>query len=191
MTRRRINDGPSTSDIASAVNADLAGLNCLPCYRWHRIVLTRKGHPLANRELSIAELVEFPLITHEFDASRDSSFLRTFAEKQLNPNVVHAAHDADVIKAYVRLGMGVGILAPMAITEKDSDEFHTISAAGLFSPVTTWIASPGQQALQGYMLDFIALLAPHWSRDSIEQLVAASSQDEIDARAREIELPVV
>ena len=168
-------------------------LNRLPCYRWDRIVLTRKDHPLAaaNGDLSMADLAEYPLITHEFDAHRDSSLLRTFEEEKVSPNVVHTAHDADVIKAYVRLGMGVGILAPMAISQKDSVEFYTNFAKGLFPTVTTWIASPGKQALQGYRLDFVASLAPHWPRDSIEQLVLAASQEDFDAHAGDIEIPVL
>ncbi|MGI9220059.1 MAG: LysR substrate-binding domain-containing protein [Woeseiaceae bacterium] len=179
--------------IASESQEVFARLHRLPCYRWDRIVLTRKDHPLAaaNGDLSMADLAEYPLITHEFDAHRDSSLLRTFEEKQTSPNVVHTAHDADVIKAYVRLGMGVGILAPMAISKKDSVEFYTNSAEGLMPTVTTWIAAQGQQALQGYRLDFVGVFAPHWPRNSIEQFASADSKDDLDTRAAEIELPVL
>ena len=179
--------------IASECQTLFPELNCLPCFRWDRIVLTRKDHPLvvANRDLSIADLVDYPLITHEFDANRNSSFLRAFEEMQLNPNVVHTAHDADVIKTYVRLGMGVGILAPMAVVESDLAEFHARSAKGMFPIVTTWIGIPRNQALQGYMFDFIELLAPHWPRDSIEQLALAPAQEDIDARASDIEIPAL
>ena len=185
-----LNSGELDFVIASESQDVFARLNRLPCYRWDRIVLTRKDHPLAaNSDVSIADLMEYPLITHEFDAHRDSSLLRAFEAKQISPNVVHTAHDADVIKAYVRLGMGVGILAPMAISQKDSVEFSTNSAEGLFPTVTTWIAAPGQQALQGYMLDFVASFAPHWPRHSIEQWVSAASEEDLDTRAAETELP--
>jgi len=194
-TTEQVSEWLSSSEldfvIASESQDVFARLNRLPCYRWDRIVLTRKDHPLAaNSDLSMADLMEYPLITHEFDAHRDSSLLRAFEANQISPNVVHTAHDADEIKAYVRLGMGVGILAPMAISQNDSVEFSTNSAEGLFPTVTTWIAAPGQRALQGYMLDFIGLFAPHWPRNSIEQFASAASQADIDASAVDIELPV-
>ena len=88
-------------------------LNLLPCFHWDRIVLTMKDHPLATASgpLSLSALAEHPLITYVFSSNTSSSFLRAFEKEQLEPNIVFTARDADVIKTYVRMGIGVGVIA--------------------------------------------------------------------------------
>ena len=166
-------------------------LNLLPCFHWDRIVLTKKDHPLATpqRDLSLAALAEHPLITYVFSSNRESSFLNAFAEQQLQPNVVFTARDADVIKTYVRMGMGVGVIAPMAILCEDLEDLHAICARGMFPTVTTWIGMPRDRALRRYMLDFIALVAPNWPRDFIELAATADSQQVVDELAEKVDLP--
>ena len=166
-------------------------LNLLPCFRWDRMVLTKKDHALAkiDKELTLEALAEHPLITYVFSSNRESSFLRAFADKNLEPNVVFTARDADVIKTYVRMGMGVGVIAPMAISCDDLQDLDATCAKGLFPTVTTWIGIPRDRALRRYMLEIIALLAPNWSTDHVEQAVTARSQQEIDEIARNIDLP--
>ena len=184
-------DGRIDLAIATESQSLFPELNLLPCYQWNRIVLTRKDHAIANTssELSLATLAEHPLITYVFSSNRESSFLNTFAERKLDANVVFTARDADVIKTYVRLGMGVGVLAPMAIEQHELREFHVACAEALFPTLTTWVGMPRDRALRRYMLDFIALLAPHWPRASIEQAAIAGSQEDVDSLARDIELP--
>lgn len=166
-------------------------LNLLPCFHWDRIVLTKKDHALASSdvELTLEALAEHPLITYVFSSSRESSFLRAFAEQQLEPNVVFTARDADVIKTYVRMGMGVGVIAPMALQTEDLEDLHATCAKGLFPTVTTWVGVPRDRALRRYMLDFLALFAPHWPAHYIEQATTAESQSVIDELAKEIDIP--
>ncbi|MDA0707134.1 MAG: LysR substrate-binding domain-containing protein [Proteobacteria bacterium] len=166
-------------------------LNLLPCFHWDRIVLTRKDHALATskKTLSLQALAEHPLITYVFSSNRGSSFLRAFENEHLQPNVVFTARDADVIKTYVRMGMGVGVLAPMAVLDEDLKNFHVTCAKGLFPTVTTWIGIPRDRALRRYMLDFIALFAPHWSRELIELATTAGSQEQVDKLARQVDIP--
>ncbi len=166
-------------------------LNLLPCFHWDRIVLTKKDHPLAvaKESLTLAALAEHPLITYVFSSNRESSFLRAFENEGLDPNVVFTARDADVIKTYVRMGMGVGVVAPMAVLEEDLKSFHATCAKGLFPTVTTWIGMPRDRALRRYMLDFISLFAPHWPRESIELATTADSQAQVDELAKPLELP--
>jgi len=166
-------------------------LNLLPCFHWDRIVLTKKDHPLATSrsEMSLAALAEHPLITYVFSSNRESSFLRAFADQQLKPNVVFTARDADVIKTYVRMGMGVGVVAPMAVLCEDLKDLNATCAKGLFPTVTTWIGMPRDRALRRYMLDFIALFAPNWPRESIELATTADSQQVVDELAEKIVLP--
>jgi len=167
-------------------------LNLLPGFSWDRVALVPKNHALANsREpLTLARLAEYPLITYVLSSHRPSSFLDAFENDNLDPNVVFTARDADVIKTYVRLGMGVGVIAPMALLCTDLDDLHAIDARGLFRRVTTWLGIKRDRALRGYMLDFIALFAPHWSRDSIELAAAATSQQDVDVVAAEIDVPL-
>lgn len=167
-------------------------LNMLPTYSWDRIVLTQPDHPLAQDKtpLTLHRLVEHPLITYVFSSTGESSFLKAFAKENLEPKVVFTARDADVIKTYVRMGMGAGVIAPMALQCDEQAHFHTISAKGLFPRVTTWIGVPRDRVFRRYMRDFVSLFAPHWPAHLIEQAATASSQEEVDELAAEIRLPL-
>ena len=166
-------------------------LNLLPCFSWDRIVLSKKDHQLAasSGPLTLTALAEHPLITYVFSSSRESSFLNAFAAQDLEPNVVFTARDADVIKTYVRMGMGVGVIAPMALQCDDLKDLHAESAENLFPTVTTWLGVPRDRAMRGYMLDFISLFAPHWPRHLVEQAAVAESQGAVDSLASEVTIP--
>ncbi len=88
----------------------------LPCYDWDRIILVPKEHPLTrvSGAVDMTTLADYPLITYVFSATGESSFKRAFTEQELEPRVVFTARDADIIKTYVRMGMGVGVVASMA-----------------------------------------------------------------------------
>lgn len=185
-------DGRVDFAIATESRDLFPDLNLLPCFRWDRIVLTPKQHELGNNDddLTLARLAAHPLITYVFSSARESSFLRAFAEEGLDPNVVFTARDADVIKTYVRMGMGVGVIAPMALQCEDTEDLNAICAKGLFPQVTTWLGMPRDRVLRGYMREFIELFAPHWPASSIEQAATAESQLAVDDIARSIEIPV-
>ena len=153
----------------------------------------RRDHALADLDgqLTLETLADHPLVTYAFSDTRKSSFLRAFEEQGLEPNVVFTAWDADVIKTYVRMGMGVGIIAPMAIVDEDLDELKVLCGRGLFKTVTTWIGLPRDRALRGYMLDFVERFMPRWPRASIEEALSADSQDTVDELAAPIDLPTL
>ena len=167
-------------------------LNMLPVYAWDRIVLTQPDHPLAQdkQPLTLKRLSEHPLITYVFSSKGESSFLKAFARENLEPKVVFTARDADVIKTYVRMGMGAGVIAPMALQCDEQQHFRTISAKGLFPRVTTWIGVPRDRVFRRYMRDFVSLFAPHWPAHLIEQAATAGSQDDVNALAATIKLPL-
>ena len=166
-------------------------LNLLPCFDWDRIVLTPQDHALAADDscLTLEQLAAHPLITYVFSSSRESSFLNAFAQQNLEPKVVFTARDADVIKTYVRMGMGVGVIAPMALLCDDLKDLNASCAKGLFPTVTTWLGFPRDKVLRQYMKDFIALFAPHWPDYLIEQAATAESQEIVDKLADDIDLP--
>ena len=166
-------------------------LNLLPCFDWDRIVLTPQDHALAvdDSHLTLKKLAEHPLVTYVFSSSRESSFLKAFENEQLEPKVVFTARDADVIKTYVRMGMGVGVIAPMAVLCDDLDDLNATCAKGLFPTVTTWLGFPRDKVLRQYMKEFIALFAPHWPDYLIEQAATAESQEIVDKLAEDVDLP--
>ena len=166
-------------------------LNLLPCYDWDRIVLTPLNHELASGDdcLTLERLADHPLVTYVFSSSRESSFLKAFASQNLEPKVVFTARDADVIKTYVRMGMGVGVIAPMALLCDDLKDLNASCAKGLFPTVTTWLGFPREKVLRSYMKDFIGLFAPHWPEYLIEQAATAESQELVDKLAENLDLP--
>lgn len=166
-------------------------LNLLPCFDWDRIVLTPQDHALATDDdcLTLEKLAEHPLVTYVFSSRRESSFLNSFAKQNLEPQVVFTARDADVIKTYVRMGMGVGVIAPMALLCDDLDDLKASCAKGLFPTVTTWLGFPRDKVLRQYMQDFIGLFAPHWPDYLIEQAATAESQEIVDKLADDLDLP--
>lgn len=145
----------------------------LPCYLWNRSVIVKPDHPLAefvkqNKELTVQQLAQYDLITYTFGFTGRSDLDHAFNQEGLEPNIVFAATDADVIKTYVRLGLGVGIMATMAYTPEDSD-LVAINAAHLFQPSMTKIAFKRGMFLRNYMYDFIQYFSPHLTKMQVEQ----------------------
>lgn len=162
----------------------------LPCYRWNRCVLVPQGHPLAKREnLTLEELAEHPLVTYVFGFTGRSQLDDAFRSKGLTPNVVLTAADADVIKTYVRLGMGVGIVARMAIDPQADQDLVPLDASHLFESSTTKIGIRRGTFMRSYMYDFVERFAPHLTRDVVDEALAAGPRHD-QALFTGIELPV-
>lgn len=141
----------------------------LPCYEWNRCVVTPPGHPLLRcRPLRIEDIAQYPIITYDFAFTGRSKINKAFEAKGLSPNVVLTAIDSDVIKTYVGMGLGVGVLAKMAFDSHRDRDLRAIDASHLFEPSMTRIAIRKNSYLRGYMYDFISLFAPHLDRKQIE-----------------------
>lgn len=154
----------------------------LPCYQWNRRIIVPVGHPLTLIERpSLQDLASFPIVTYVFSFSGRSSLHRAFAEAGLTANVALTARDADVIKTYVRVGLGVGIVADVALDPRQDRGLVAIDASHLFSVHTTWIGFARDRLLRGYMYDLLALIAPHLDRDRIDRAARCSEQREVDA----------
>jgi len=175
--------------IATGSEQLFAGLTLLPCYRWHRSVIVPRGHALADGgRLSLKALAAYPLITYTFSFTGPSSLHQAFAKAGLTPNVAITARDADVIQTYVRLGLGVGIVAHMAV-EPDDPDLIAVDAAHLFAPHTTWIGFRRGTLLRRYMYEFAQLLAPHLERRLIERAHRATSAAEVAEMFADVALP--
>jgi LysR family cys regulon transcriptional activator len=177
--------------IATGSRQLFSNLVLLPCFRWDRIVVVPKGHPLTGEKpLDLVKLSGYPLVTYVFSLTGESSFKRAFGEHGLEPNVVFTARDADIIKTYVRMGLGVGIVASMAFEEQDEQDLVAIPATGLFPQVTTWLGFRRDSVLRRYMVDFIGLFAPHLDAHLMRQVLQLGAQAEVDQLLAGIELPL-
>ena len=150
----------------------------LPCSQWNRCVITPLRHPLlAERQLTLDAIARFPLVTYDFAFSGDSPIRRAFDARGLKPEVALTAVDADVIKAYVELGMGVGILAKMAFDPARDFGLRLIDASHLFEASTTHIGIRRHAYLRSYVYDFIEMFAPHLTRSVIEKTMRGEGSD--------------
>jgi len=165
-------------------------LTLLPCYRWHRVIVVPRNHPLAGvARPTIKQLSAYPIITYTFSFTGPSSLHQAFAKAGLTPDVAITARDADVIKAYVRLGLGVGIVAEMAVDPREDADLVSIDASHLFTPHVTWIGFRRGVLLRKYMYDFIQLLAPHLDRRLVDRAHRMSRSDEVAGLFDGVELP--
>nr|WP_299244438.1 HTH-type transcriptional regulator CysB [uncultured Halomonas sp.] len=162
----------------------------LPCYRWNRCILVPKGHPLTQVDkLTLEDLAEYPLVTYVFGFTGRSQLDDAFRNSGLKPNVVLTAADADVIKTYVRLGLGIGIVAHMAVDAALDSDLVPLDASHLFESSTTKIGIRRGTFMRGYMYDFVQRFAPHLDRDTVDAAMAAGPRSE-DSLFENIELPV-
>src|SRR5215207_2825617 len=177
--------------IATGSEQLFSELTLLPCYRWYRTVVVPREHPLAasGARLSLKTLAAYPLVTYTFSFSGPSSLHEAFAKAGLTPNVAITARDSDVIKTYVRLGLGVGIVASMAMVAGEDEDLVALDASHLFNAHTTWIGFRRGTLLRRYMYDLIQLLAPHLDRRLVDRTHRASTPAEVSELVADIALP--
>ena len=156
----------------------------------HRIGHRDRELTTLDRKITLEDLAQHPLVTYVFSFGGQSSLKRAFADEGLDPDVVFTARDADVIKTYVRMGLGVGIVASMAEDCSDGKDLAALEAEGLFPRSTTWIGFRKDVVLRRYMLDFVQLFAPHITADQLEKTRHVRSQNEIDNLFKDARLPV-
>ncbi len=162
----------------------------LPCYMWNRSVLIKHDHPLAQcNNLTIEELGKYPLVTYTFGFTGVSDLDYAFNRAGILPNIVFTATDADVIKTYVRLGLGVGIMASMAHTKDDGD-LLALNADHLFNPSTVQIAFKHSTFLRAYMYDFIQYFSPHLTRELVEKAERLRDNNAVKKLFEGIELAI-
>ena len=181
-----------TVDFAIATEGlELFGdLVMMPCYRWNRCVVVPQDHPLSKRgKLTLEALAEYPIVTYVFGFTGRSKLDEAFSHKGLAPKVVFTAADADVIKTYVRLGLGVGILARMAVDAQLDPDLVVLDASELFEPSVTKIGFRRGTFLRGFMCDFIQTFAPHLDKDMLERAVQCRNKAELDELFDHVNLP--
>ena len=150
----------------------------LPLYHWERLIVVPVQHRLnrLGRPIELTDLVHYPLVSYESTRNPDSSLRRAFTAAGLTPNIAMTARDADLIRTYVRRGLGVGIVAEMGSDELDT-ELATLPAAGLFPTCTTWLLLRRDRLLRDHTVAFIHQLLPHLHARDIKTLLNAETPE--------------
>jgi LysR family transcriptional regulator, cys regulon transcriptional activator len=164
--------GEADMGVATEMIGTTPELVSLPVYQWNRCVVTPQRHPLLKaRPLTLEKLAEYPLVTYDFAFANRSLVQKAFELRGLTPHVVLSAQDSDVIKTYVELGLGVGILAKMAFDPARDRQLRAIDASHLFESSTTRLGIKRNAYLRRYAYEFIELFAPHLPRAVVQRAV--------------------
>lgn len=157
--------------ISTAGDAPQAGL-AVPLYRWRRLVIVPRDHALdrTGKVPGMADLAQQPLITYESSTRAESSLQRAFASVALAPTIALTALDADLIKTYVRAGLGVGLLAEMSISASDTD-LRAWAAPSAISECVAWAVLPRERVLRDYALELVHALAPQIDRRDLRRVL--------------------
>jgi LysR family transcriptional regulator, cys regulon transcriptional activator len=184
-------DGTVDFAIATEALELFSDLVMMPCYRWDRAIVVPKDHVLAQKsELTLEDIASHPIVTYVFGFTGRSKLDEAFIDRGLAPKVVFTAADADVIKTYVRLGLGIGIVAKMAYDETLDADLVALDASHLFESSVTKIGFRRGTFLRGFMFDFIEQFAPHLTREVVEEALQRHTKQELDELFEHIKLPV-
>ena len=186
-----LQNGEADIGIASERLSNDPQLVAFPWFRWHHSLLVPHDHPLTQiSPLTLESIAKWPLITYRQGITGRSRIDDAFARKGLPADIVLSAQDSDVIKTYVRLGLGVGVIASMAIDPVLDQDLVALDASHLFDASTTKIGFRKGAFLRTYMYDFMERFAPHLTKDVVEKANALRSQEEIDRMFSKFDLPV-
>ena len=171
----RVLAGEADLAIATEAIGEQDALAMLPCYQWNRCVIAPPEHPvLKAKPLTLEAIAQYPIITYDFAFTGRSQINKAFAARGLSPNVVLTAIDADIIKTYVALGLGIGIVAYMAYDPAADKGLRAVDAAHLFESATTRIGIHRNAWLRSYVFTFIELFAPHLTRKMVQSALAGT-----------------
>jgi LysR family cys regulon transcriptional activator len=167
--------GKADIGIATEGLSQFPDLVSFPCYRWSHLVVVPDGHPLLNSPVRLEDLAAYPLITYDVGFTGRGHIDAAFASANVKTDIVLTAMDSDVIKQYVSLGMGVGIVASMAFDHGRDKGLRAIEASHLFAPNVTRLALRKGAYLRSYAYHFISQFAPDLKRADIEKAINADS----------------
>jgi LysR family cys regulon transcriptional activator len=165
--------GQADLGIATEAITDIDGMVSLPCFQWEHMVVVPAEHPLLkSKSITLEEIAQYPLITYDSAFAGRNKIDLAFTKRALKPDVLLEAIDADVIKTYVELGMGVGIIAGLAFDAVRDVNLRAIPVGHLFGTNVSRVALKQGAYLRSYVFTFIEIMAPSLSRKLIEQVLA-------------------
>ncbi len=175
-------DGKADVGIATEALGENPELASFPYYSWHHAVIVPKTHPLVRtRQLTLKNIADYPLVSYHEGFTGRTRIDRSFAEAGLSPDFVMSALDADVIKTYVELGLGVGIIASMAFDPIKDRDLRLLESGHLFGENTTRIAVRRGHYLRGFACRFVELCTPALSETLLRAAVKLDRTGELDA----------
>ncbi|MBU2705017.1 HTH-type transcriptional regulator CysB [Zooshikella marina] len=184
------NDGTVDFAIATEALEHFSDLIMMPCYCWNRCILVPQGHPLTQvSQLTLEEVAKHPIVTYVFGFTGRSKLDEAFFNRGLTAKVIFTATDSDVIKTYVRLGLGIGIVAKMAYDAEQDSDLVALDASHLFEPSITKIGFRKGTFLRRFMYDFIEQFAPHLTREIVEEAYHHHNKAELEDFFKDISLP--
>ncbi len=190
-TGSQINKGDSDFSIVAQVVQKEKDLIILPAYKWTLSLMVPKDHPLNDgRIVTLEDLCDFPLISYEEGATGRISQDAAFLKSGLTPNYFMTVMDIEVIKRYVELGLGIGIIATIASNDIDGKKMICIPLKHLFLPSDAWFCFSKNILFKNYMYDFIEDFLPHLSKEVMEKISGGLSEDEINAICNDFKLPI-
>jgi LysR family cys regulon transcriptional activator len=165
--------GEADIGVATEALGEYPQLVTLPCYRWTHSVIMPPEHPLLREAgpVSLQQLIRYPIITYEVGYTGRSHIDDAFAAAGLSPNVVLTAMDADVIKTYVELGMGVGIVASIALDEERDRHLRILDAGHLFEVNVTRLGIRKGAWLRDFAYQFVELFAPTLTKEVVNSVL--------------------
>ncbi len=172
--------GEADIGIATESISQIAELVTFPFYNWHHAIIVPKGHALENKkDVTLEEIAEYPLVTYHEGFTGRKSIDEAFHKKNLSPDIVISALDADVIKTYVELDLGIGIIASMAYQKERDTKLSLIDSKNLFSNNTTHIAIRQGHFLRGYAYKFLELCSKDLNEAKIKSAINPSIDSDI------------
>ena len=175
---RLLVDGHADLAVATEALDEYDELVTLPCYSWRHCVVVPESHPLAQvKPLTLEAIAQYPVVTYDPTFAGRSAIDRTFAARGLEPEVALSALDSDVIKSYVALGLGVGIISSRAFREGKEEGLEKLDCEHLFPVQTTRLAYRRGAYLRGYTVEFIKLLAPNLRAADLRQVEAGRGEN--------------
>ena len=178
--------------IATEAMQHFEDLVAIPCYRWRRSFLVPPGHPLLDvKPLTLRAVAEYPLVTYVFGFDHGSPLDAAFRREGLTPEVAITATDADIIKTYVRMGLGVGIVARLAHDADEASGLQAIDASDLIDISTARVVFRRGLFFREFMYEFLELFAPHLTREVIESALSVRSRSAMDPLLVDVDLPLL
>jgi LysR family cys regulon transcriptional activator len=175
---RMVLDETAEIGIATESLSKYPDLITLPCYEWQHVLVLPIDHPLAQQpRITLEELAQWPLVTYHPSFTGRTRIDTAFDQKKLTPRIALEAIDSDVIKTYVRLGMGVGIVAEMAVQDATDTDLVVRPGGSLFGKNMARVAFKRGSYLRNFVLDFAGMLSERLDRDLITKALEGRTED--------------
>ena len=153
--------GDADVGIATESIGHNANIICIPCYSWNRVLVFPKNHALSSiKEITLQNIASYPMITYDYAFTGSTIVSKVFKEANISPNIMLTAIDADVIKTYVELNLGVGLIAEMAYDKNKDSALESRDVSHLFPTSTTYIGIRKETFVRGFVYEFIKMFTP-------------------------------